>query len=158
MLSLAAMASMALAGPPPCASGSGTSNSSEEKVVIPVPVVPSPTKPLTPKVNDSGDYIVVEIGPRFEVPFVPMCIVEVTLAGGPYDPYFLIECGTTDLGVSYVEMENLTTGETAGTHRAQAGAVRIPVNSPAGRWWIVVKSATGEYYSGVFTVEAFWWH
>lgn len=157
MLSLAAMASMALAAPPPCASGSGSSNNAEVKVVVPVPVVPSPTRPDPPKpASEPGPGE--SLNPGIEVPFVPMCIVEVTLAGGPYDPYFLIECGTNDLGVSYVEMENLTTGETAGTHRAQAGAVRIPVNSPAGRWWIVVKSATGEYYSGVFTVEAFWWH
>lgn len=149
MISLVAVALVALAAPPPCSPHTGMADPDERD--IPVYVVSSPTKPPTPAPTaDPGDFIKDLIdGPR-------LCVVDITLAGTPYNRYFRIECGPNDLGISYVEMENLSTGEKTGTHLAQAGAVSIPISSPRGRWWVVIKSASGGYFSGTFFVDVDW--
>ena len=160
MLSLATVASTTLAGPPippPRTYDSAPANNDGEKV-IPVPGVSSESKPQTPIPSHdpynpgSGRDI---FGPRLGFESIPRWNVVIRLTGTSFEPVFLIDYNN-GICVSYVEMENLTTGETAGLYRAQTGTVRIPVSSAMGNWWVVVKAASGEYYSGTFCVDASW--
>ena len=119
MLSLAAMASTIQAEtPPPCPTQGAAP--SEEKV-IPVSFTSSQTRPLPPVPSSDP-------GHGFGSPFIdvecpPRRNVMIRLSGSFLDPAFLIDCDNNGLGVSYVEMENLSSGEKPGMCRPQAGTV-----------------------------------